>query len=155
MVTELGYEFKEKALLLYKLFKLFFVEHEKKSLVIINHLKEKIRYYKDIAINLNLEKNHHIFNIEEINKSLFNNKLLEKNLFEHKKIIQDLINIVNEKNDIIHLLQSDNEIINKELNFWIYDFEKLKLDKNIRQQIKDLDSEKMAYNVNEEMSGKK
>ena len=141
--------------MLYKLFKLFFVEQEKTSLVVINHLKEKIAYYKDIARNLNLEKNNHIYNIEKINKSLFDNDLIEKNLFNHKKIIQDLINIINEKKDIIHLLQSDNDIIKKELNFWTYGFEKLKFDDNIRQKVKDLDTEKMAYNVNEEMSGKK
>ena len=78
-----------------------------------------------------------------------------QNLMAHKKLIQDLLNIVNEKRDTIYLLQSENEILSKELNFWVYDFEKLKLDNTIRQQLKDLNTQKMANNVSDEMSHKK
>jgi hypothetical protein len=155
MLTEIGYECKEKAVLLYKVFKLFFVEQEKKWTVITNHMKEKISYYKELAKNVIQQKNKHLAKIEMINDVLFANKLSMTNLMAHKKLIQDLLNIINEKRDTIYLLQSDNEILTKELNFWIYDFEKLKLDNSIRNQIKDLNTEKMANNVNDEMSHKK
>lgn len=118
-------------------------------------MKEKISYYKELAKNVIQQKNKHLRKIEEINDVLFANKLSMPNLMSHKKLIQDLLNIINEKRDTIYLLQSENEILNKELNFWVYDFEKLKLDNTIRQQMKDLNTAKMVNNVSDEMSHKK
>lgn len=150
----MGSECKEKAVLLYQVFKLFFVEQEKKWTVITNHMKEKIHYYKELAKTVIQQKNKHLAKIEAINDCLFANKLSTKNLQDHKNLIKDLLNVVNEKRDQIYLLMSENEILLKELNFWVHDFERLKLDDSIREKMKELNIAKMVQNVNDEMSHK-
>jgi hypothetical protein len=64
------------------------------------------------------------------------------------------LNIVNEKRDQIYLLTSEKEILEKELNFWIYDFDKLKLNTRFREKIKELNLQQIVKNVSEEMSHK-
>jgi len=149
-----GSECKEKAVLLYRVFKLFFVEQEKKWTVITNHMKEKIHYYKELAKTVIQQKNKHIGKLETINDVLFSNKVSIENLQNHKNLIKDLLNVINEKRDQIYLLTSENEILNKELSFWVYDFENLKLDNSIREKLKELNMPKMVQNVNDEMSHK-
>jgi hypothetical protein len=118
-------------------------------------MKDKISYYKELAKNVIQQKNKHLAKIEAINDCLFANKLSKENLMAHKKLIQDLLYVINEKRDHIYLLQSDIETLTKEINFWVYDFDKLKLDNVIRQQLKDLNIDKMVKNVMDEMSHKK
>jgi hypothetical protein len=154
ILSEIGSECKEKAVLLYRVFKLFFVEQEKKWTVITNHMKEKILYYTELAKAVNQQKNKHLTKIEAINDCLFANKLSLENLQKHKTLIKDLLNVINEKRDQIYLLTSENEILTKELKFWVHDFEKLKLDNSIRERLKEMDIKKTVYNVNEEMSHK-
>lgn len=154
ILSEIGSECKEKAVLLYRVFKLFFVEQEKKWTVITNHMKEKISYYKELAKAVIQQKNKHISKIEDINDCLFSNKMSIENLQRHKNLIKELLNVVNEKRDQIYLLTSENEILTKELSFWVHDFEKLKLDNGIRERLKELNMQKMVQNVNDEMSHK-
>ena len=52
------------------------------------------------------------------------------------------------------MLQSNNEIQEKELNYWLYDWNFLKCSENIRKKIKDIDKQKLVQNINEEMSHK-
>jgi len=117
-------------------------------------MKEKIHYYKELAKTVIEQKNKHISKIEAINDCLFANKLSVENLQRHKNLIKELLNVVNEKRDQIYLLTSENEILNKELNFWVFDFEKLKLDNGIREKLKELNMPKMVQNVTDEMSHK-
>ncbi len=117
-------------------------------------MKEKIHYYKELAKTVIQQKNKHLAKIEAINDCLFANKLSMQNLQNHKNLIKDLLNVVNEKRDQIYLLMSENEILTKELNFWVYDFDKLKLDNDIREKMKELNIPKMVQNVNDEMSHK-
>ena len=118
-------------------------------------MKEKILYYKELAKTIIQQKNKHLDKIETINDVLFANKLSNQNLQDHKKLIQDLLYIINEKRDQIYLLTSENEILNKELNFWIYDFEKLKLDVKTREKVKELNINRITANVFDELSHKK
>lgn len=117
-------------------------------------MKEKINYYKELAKTVIQQKNKHLAKIEAINDCLFANKLSMQNLQDHKKLIQDLLNVINEKRDQIYLLTSENEILTKELSFWLYDFDKLKLDNDIRNKLKELNMQKLMQNVNDEMSHK-
>ena len=68
-------ECKERGVLLYKFFKIYFVEQEKKWVIAINIMKDKISYYKDLCKTIIQHKNMHIEKIEEINDVLFTNKL--------------------------------------------------------------------------------
>jgi len=117
-------------------------------------MKDKIHYYKELAKTVIQQKNKHLNKIEAINDCLFANKLSMKNLQDHKNLIKDLLNIINEKRDQIYLLMSDNEILTREVNFFVHDFDKLKLDENMRERLKELNVQKMVFNVNEEMSHK-
>lgn len=146
----MGSELKERAVLLYKVFKLYFVEQEKKWIYIINQMKRKIFYYKELCKNVIQQKNNHLSKIEKINDVLFANKLSHENLENHKSLIHDLLNIINEKRDQIYLLNSEKEILTNELKFWVYDFERIKLDSKVREKIKQLEIEKLIKNVSEE-----
>lgn len=117
-------------------------------------MKDKIHYYKELAKTVIQQKNKHLNKIEAINDCLFANQLSKKNLQDHKNLIKDLLNIINEKRDQIYLLKSDIEILTREVNFFVHDFDKLKLDENIREKLKEINVQKMVFNVNEEMSHK-
>jgi hypothetical protein len=75
-------------------------------------------------------------------------------LNQHKKLIQDLLNIINEKRQEIYIQKSSNEIMDKELNFWIYDWNFVKCSDLIRKRMKEVECMKIVHNVNEEMSHK-
>jgi len=140
--------------LLYKIFKLFFVEQERKWTIVVSKLKEKITYFKELSKTIIQQKHKHLEKIEKINDILFSKKLSIENLNDHKSLIKDLLHIVNEKRDEIYLINSERDILKREINFWIYDFENLKLDKRIREKLKDLKLPQMVKNINEEMSHK-
>ena len=106
---------------------MYFVEQEKKWIFIINKVKQKITYYKELCKTIIQQNNKHITKIENINDVLFANQVSKDNLDLHKKLISELLAVVNEKRDQIYLITAEKEIMQKELNFWVSDFEKLKL----------------------------
>ena len=124
--------FKDRAILIYKFFKVYFVEQEKKWLNILNTMKDKIKYYKDLCKIMVQQKEKHIDKIERINEVLLSNNLTRNNLDDHKKLIRDLLKINNEKREEIYLLMSNKEILEKELKLWIYDFDCIKLSTTLR-----------------------
>ena len=75
ILTDLSKECKDRSILLYKFFKLYFAEQEKKWILMLNKLQEKIRYYKDLFKIIIQQKNKHIDKIEDINDVLFSNKI--------------------------------------------------------------------------------
>jgi hypothetical protein len=79
ILSEISLECKERAILLYKFFKIYFVEQEKKWISAINKMKDKIRYYKELCKTIMQMKNNQIDKIEEINDILFTNKLTKGN----------------------------------------------------------------------------
>jgi hypothetical protein len=95
-------------------------------------MKSKISYYKDLCKMIIQQKNVHIEKIETINDTLFANKLTKENLQDHKKLIHNLLGIVNEKREEIYLMQSQIEILEKEIKFWLYDFDSIKINAEIR-----------------------
>jgi hypothetical protein len=132
ILSEISVECKERAVLLYKFFKLYFVELEKKWTSSYERLREKIKYYKELCKAVIQQKNKFLEKIEMINNIIFSNNLTSENLIQHKKLIQDLLGIIKEKREEIYLLKSNVEIIEKEMKFWIYDFESIKLSKEIK-----------------------
>ena len=54
------------------------------------------------------------------------------NLNNHKKLIKDLLNIINEKREEIYILESSIKTYEKELNFWVYDIDIIKVNVELR-----------------------
>lgn len=150
----MGAECKEKAVLLYRVFKMFFAEQERKWANITYKIKEKIGYYKDLCKTLIENKNKDNSKIEKINDILFARKLSNENLDDHKALIHNLIYLLNEKRDYTYILKSDIETMNRELNLFVFGFDKIKLDSKIRDKIKEIDVHHLLSNINEEMSHK-
>jgi hypothetical protein len=142
ILSEISLECKERAILLYKFFKIYFVEQEKKWISAVNKMKDKIRYYKELCKTIMQMKNNQIDKIEEINDVLFRNKLTkgksgfyEENLNNHKSLIQSLLKMNTEKREEIYLIRSQKEILEKEINLWVYDYDKIKINTEIRVRL--------------------
>ena len=134
---------------------MFFAEQERKWASLTNKIKDKIEYYKELCTTLIENKNDlKESKIEKINDILFSKKLTVENLNDHKILINNLISLLNEKRDYTYILKSDVEIMNKELNVFVYGFDKLKLDTKIREKIKEIDIIQLRDNINSEMSHK-
>ncbi len=150
----MGAECKEKAILLYKVFKMFFAEQERKWANLTFKIREKIGYYKDLCKTLIQSNNNQNNKIDKINDILFSRKLSEENLNDHKTLIYNMISLLDEKRNQIYLYKTDIDIMNKELNYFVYGFDKIKLDSKIREKIKEVNIQKLLININEEMSHK-
>jgi hypothetical protein len=79
VLTDISKECKERAILLYKIFKLYFVETEKRWIEISKQMKEKITKYREISEIILKLKFKNIEKIDEINSIL-----LDKNISEGK-----------------------------------------------------------------------
>lgn len=77
ILSDISSECKERSVLLYKIFKLYFVEQEKKWIVVINKLKNKIKHYKDLCKVIIENKFKNLEKIDEIQKVLLNRKIVE------------------------------------------------------------------------------
>jgi len=133
---------------------MFFAEQERKWANITFKIREKIGYYKELCKTLIEKKNKGNNIVDKINDILFSKKLTEENLNNHKTLIYNMIDLLNEKRDNNYLLMTDIEIKNKELNYFVYGFDKIKLDENIRDKIKEINIQEMLTNINQEMSHK-
>jgi hypothetical protein len=131
------------------------VEQEKKWIMVIKKLIDKINYFKELCKSIIQQKSKHLSKVESINDTLFAKRVTAENLENHKKLIHELLNVINEKRDQIYLLKSEKEILEKELKFWIFDFDKIKICPQIRDSMKQLQLEKLVKNIYEEFSHKK
>jgi hypothetical protein len=134
---------------------LYFLEQEKKWIFIINKIKQKISYYKELCKTIIQQEHNYIKKIEDVNDVLFANKVSKENLNAHKKLISELLAVINEKRDQIYLCNSEKDIMERECKFWITDFDKVKLCKITREKIKEINIEKLKKNITEEFSHKK
>jgi len=71
MLGEIHMECKERAVLLYKIFKLYFAEQEKKWVREIVKMKEQINIYKDICKSFISKKSDAMDQVEDINDVMF------------------------------------------------------------------------------------
>jgi len=132
MLSDISVESKEKSVLIYKIFKIYFVEIEKKWAQEITKNNEKVDYYKKFCAEILTMSNTNATTVEAISEVLLKPNISEENLSNHKKLIKELLTSINSKKKETYLLESEIEILKKELNFWLYDFEHLKLDNNVR-----------------------
>ena len=95
-------------------------------------MKDKIQYYKTLCKNIIQQKHKFIEKIESINEVLFANKITHSNLMQHKKLIQELISVINEKREEIYLMQSELDVFKKEIKFWVWNFDAIKINPEIR-----------------------
>ena len=155
VLAEINIKDKEKSFMLYKFFKIYFAQQNKKYGLILSKLNEKVKFYKDLCMLIVQQKHRQIENIEVIAEILSTGKLNEENLTNHKKLIKDLLVINNEKREELYLKNSEIEILTKELRFFIHDFDNIKLDKKIRLNLTDIkknELESIKKNINNELS---
>ena len=151
ILAEISTEDKSRAVLLYKFFKYYFLEQDKKWIIQLKEMKSKVKYYKTLAKIIIQQKNKHLKHIEEISEVLVSNRPTAENLKKHKELIQKLIAVVNEKRDEIYILNSEISTLKKEINFWIFDFDGLKVDKELREKLATLNKEKIIKSINREI----
>ena len=154
ILGEIYTDCKEKATLLYKFFVNFFAEQDKKWIYVVSKMKERVKFYKNLAKTILQQKNKNIEHVEDINNVFFANKVTKENLQYHKNVISELLRLVNEKREMIYQLDAKVSILEHELNFWIYDFDNIKLDKRIREKRESMNVTEMIGNINEEMKHK-
>jgi hypothetical protein len=121
--------------LLYKFFKLYFIEQEKKWVSEIEKMRIKIQNYKNLIKLIFQQKTKHIEKVDTINEILFSHKLTTENLLQHKKLIQDLLSLTNEKREELYLKQSELEILEKDIRFWISEYDNIKINAEVRVTI--------------------
>jgi hypothetical protein len=144
--------------LLYKFFKIYFIEQEKKWINIVEKVHKKIKYYKDlckILISKESGPTNNLKILETLNDVLFCNETSKENLDNHKKIIKELINILNQKREEILLVKNEVEIIEKEFKFWIHDFDNIKSNQKLREEISKINMENLRRNLDEELKHKR
>lgn len=79
ILSELSSECKERSNLLYKFFKIYFVEQVKKWTLTVNKMKKKIKYYKELCMTIIQPKSMQKKKIEEINLILMSKSLTTGN----------------------------------------------------------------------------
>ena len=154
ILNEIYFDHKEKAILLYKFFKYYFLKLDKKYILIMKKMSNKIQYYKNLAKALVIKFNSKVTNIENISEILFENELSEYNLKRHKEIIQNTMDQIKIKQNEIYLLNSNYEILEKEAKTFVYGFCILKKSKSIRTDIKNVNIEQIKNNVENEVKNK-
>jgi len=132
MLSEISTENKDKASLLYRAFKEYFVLIETNHTIEKQKILQKINFYKELCKTVLSQKQDSLGNIDSINDVLFANTITETNLNNHKDLIKKLLKVLQEKNEEVYLLTSETEIMRKEVNFWIYDYDAMKHDKAFR-----------------------
>ena len=133
---------------------MFFAEQERKWANLTSKIKEKIDYYKDLCKTILETKERRENKLEKLNDILFQKNLTETNLNNHKTIIYNFIDLLNEKREDIYLHRSNMEIMTRELNLFVHGFELIKLDKNIREKIREIDWVNLYNNISKELSHK-
>ncbi len=92
--------------------------------------------------------------LEKINSILISSKITEENLNNHKNLIQSLLIVINEKREEIIKMNCKVESAEKELKFWIYDFDNIKENKKIREDISKIQVDILSNNINQELKHK-
>ena len=148
-------ENKTRATLLYRLFKIQFVETEKKWLHIMKEEREKIHFYRDLCKMIIFDHNKENESIAAVTDVIFNNQISFENLERHKKLINYLMRTNNEKKNEIYMLRSKVKTLESELTFWLYGYDDFKNDLETRDMYSSIDTEGIKRNIEKEFSHKK
>lgn len=117
----------------------------------------KIKYYKDLCkIIISKEKGpkNDLKVLEKLNDVLFSSNLTLENLNVHKDIIKELISINNQKREEIFTIKTEKDIMEKELKFWIYDFDNIKSNNRLREEMSRISSFNIRRSLDEELKHK-
>jgi len=156
LLSEIAIENKEKSVLLYKIFKSYYAEIETKWVKgMTKKLTEKIEYYREFCMRIIAMKSTDISSIEKIQDVMLSHKLTKESLEAHKHIIAQLLNEINSKKEQIYLFTSENEILKKELRFFLWDYESLKLSKEFRENMKNIQINKIIETIQSELGERK
>jgi len=131
VLSEISNESNDKAYLLFKAFKMYFTQQEKRNIFEKNKILDKVNYYRELTNTL-ISKHPKIPTLETINNILFAKKLSVENLNNHKELVENLLFVNNQKTDEIYLLTSEIEILSKELRYWIHDYDHIKHSKDLK-----------------------
>jgi RNA polymerase-interacting CarD/CdnL/TRCF family regulator len=117
---------------------------------------EKISYYRELCkMIVVLDDKQALHNIDTINKVIFSTKLTESNLTNHKQVIRDLIKINSDKRNEIYALNTEKQILEKEINFWVYEYHTIRYNPSYREQLEKLNLDQIKKNLDIEFSHKK
>ena len=73
MLSDISEDCKERAVVLFKFFKVYFIEQEKKWILLFKKMKEKMKYYRDFCKLVIQQKTKNLNIVESINEVLFSN----------------------------------------------------------------------------------
>jgi len=156
LISEVSMYSRERGVLLYKVLKFYFIEQERKNLLEREKLNKKIHYHKRFLDFILNEKDCVYFeDVDKINDVMSSQRVSQKTLTDHKTIVKTLFKHLNAQREQIYVLQSEVEIRDKELNTWIYDWQKLRRNPNFRRKLETLDISGIISEVHTEMSHKK
>lgn len=128
-------ESKERAVLLFKVFKMYFVELNKKLMNVIDHFKAKNEYYRELCRGIIKERTPDLINIDLISSTLLNTDVSVDNLQKHKDAINALLSNVKRYQDNYINIKSQMGIETSFCRKWIYGYDKLKNSYNLHQAI--------------------
>ncbi len=155
LLSEISFENKERAVLLYKVTSMQFVLQIELLSLMLRKYKAKIKALTEtnhliLSNSFNFIKNEPFQN--DISTALLNQTISKDNLNQHKIIIQKLLNDLKLQRESNYQMSSQMNILKNELDLWLYDFETLKLDDKTRQKMKALDKEKIASPLRQELT---
>ena len=155
LLSETSKEYKERAVMFYRFFKIFFAEKEKEFQEKIFRNHERIKFIKNLCKQILKSNNKYVANMEEISDIIFRNKLSQENLAKHKELINNLLSVINEKREEHYLLQSKIDISEKELRTWVYDIDKIKILPAMQERLKNINLKEIVDNIYNELAHRK
>lgn len=147
LISEISFECKDLAFLLYKLFKVFVGLQEQKYLMHYKQLVDQESNAKQLFSELIKHKFKNVEGLETILSTLIDDSVTKSNLHSHKAMIQDLIQKINTLKEDIYLKQSSIDSLNKEIRLWVYDFDRLKLDNEVKCMINKTQMKDILENI--------
>lgn len=155
LLSEISYENKERAILLYKVTSFQFSLQVQILSMILKSYKEKIKALEEI--NESILKKHLNFISDlpfksKISEALLDESVTENNLTNHKAIIRRLLSELQTQKQENFQQISQNNILKNELSLWLYEFDKMKLDPKLRKKMQELDKEKIASPLRYELT---
>ena len=128
ILSELAIECKDKANLLYKCFKLYFVEQEKRNIESLKFLKDKLIAFKEFTKSILDNSTFTMENLDSINEKLLDKSITNSNYFEfllinlenlesHKNLIRHLLGVIKGKKEELYLYKTE---IDTRVNIYLY-----------------------------------
>jgi len=109
IVSDIAKDCKDKANLLYKCFKLYFIEQEKRYIDSLKFLKERAKTFKDFCKLILQYNSKNMESMDVMNEILMDKTVSSINLEKHKELIIHLLGIIKSKKEELYLLTTEVE----------------------------------------------